>query len=156
MVPEAEPAVGAYRLAHDSAAVLGAPAHITVLFPFLAPEAIDETAIGELVARHPRFTFRLDSLEQFDAGAVWLRPEPSAPFRALTSAVWARWPDHPPYEGAHRDVIPHLTISNQHIEVEIALPIESLAHEVLLIEEDELRQWGARARFPLGPQDDVA
>jgi 2'-5' RNA ligase len=149
-VPEAEEAVGAYRLAHDSSAALGVPAHITVLFPFVASEAVDEAAIGEVVGQVPAFAFRLDALERFDDGVTWLRPEPSEPFRALTRAVWKRWPDHPPYEGAHDDVVPHLTVSDEHIEVSIELPIDAHADHVVLIEEDDRGYWRERARFPLG------
>jgi 2'-5' RNA ligase len=149
-VPEAEEAVGAYRLAHDSSAALGVPAHITVLFPFVAPEAVDEVTIAEVVAQIPAFAFRLDSVERFDDGVTWLRPEPSEPFTALTRAVWKRWPDHPPYEGEHDDVIPHLTVSDEHIEVSIELPIDARATQVVLIEEDDRGSWRERARFPLG------
>jgi len=149
-VAEAEEAVGAYRLAHDSSAALGVPPHITILFPFIAPEAVDEAAIGEVVAQIPAFAFRLDAVERFDDGAVWLHPEPSEPFRELTRAVWKRWPDYPPYEGAHDDVIPHLTVSSEPIAVSIELPIRARADEAVLIEEDERGYWRERARFPLG------
>ena len=43
-------------------------------------------------------------------GLVWLEPEPAEPFAALTAAVAARWPDHPPYGGVFDTVIPHLTV----------------------------------------------
>jgi hypothetical protein len=148
-VPEAEEAVRGYRLAYDSSAPLGVPAHITVLFPFVAAEAIDEAAIADVVAQIPAFTFRLDAVERWDDGVVWLHPEPSEPFRALTHAVWERWPDHPPYEGVHADVIPHLTVSNEHIDVSIELPIDAHADHVVLIEEDDRGYWRERARFPL-------
>ena len=36
-VPEAEPFVQRHRFRHDSVALRGVPAHITVLFPFVAP-----------------------------------------------------------------------------------------------------------------------
>jgi hypothetical protein len=149
-VPEAEQAVGAYRLAHDPSAALGAPAHITVLVPFVAREAVDEIAVGEVVAQVPAFAFCLDAVEEFDNGLVWLHPEPSEPFKALTRAVWARWPDHPPYEGAHDDVIPHLTVSTERIEVSVELPIHARADRVVLIEQDDRGYWRERASFPLG------
>ena len=43
-VPEAEAAVGQLRARYDRAAGLGAPPHITLLYPFLAPEAAAERA----------------------------------------------------------------------------------------------------------------
>jgi hypothetical protein len=149
-VPEAEQAVGAYRLAHDWSAGVGVPAHLTVLFPFVRPEAVDEAAIGSVVAQVPAFAFALAAVERFADGTVWLRPDPSAPFTALTRAVWERWPEHPPYEGAHDEVIPHLTVSEEPIDVAIDLPIQARATHVTLIEEDEGGRWHERARFPLG------
>jgi hypothetical protein len=149
-VPEAERAVGAYRLEHDWSAGVGVPAHITVLFPFSSPDAVEEAAIAEVVAQVPAFVFALTAVERFDDGTVWLRPEPSAPFAALTRAVWERWPEHPPYEGVHEEVIPHLTVSEAPIDVAIDLPIHAHARDVALIEEDDRGHWHERARFPLG------
>ena len=42
---------------------------------------------------------------------VYLAPEPDAPFRRLTAALASAFPDYPPYEGAHEEVIPHLTVA---------------------------------------------
>jgi hypothetical protein len=149
-VPEAEHAVGALRLAHDGSAALGVPAHITVLVPFAPPGEVDEEALGELFARFPAFDFALERLERFDTGLVWLAPRPSLPFADLTDAVWQRWPDYPPYEGAHDEVIPHLTVSKQPIEVQIELPIACRAHEIVLLEEqEEDGRWITRRVFPL-------
>lgn len=150
-VPEAEPAVGALRLAHDWSAPLGVPAHVTILFPFADGGAIDERAIAELVASFAAFAFALDRVERFEGGPVWLHPEPSAPFAALTEAVWRRFPDYPPYEGAHDVVIPHLTMSEEPIDVEISLPIRATASAVTLIEEAADGRWSVRRVFPLSP-----
>jgi hypothetical protein len=150
-VPEAEPLVGELRLAHDPSAAHGVPAHITVLFPFLASELIDEPAVAELVKRFPAFDFTLERVEQFENGVVWLLPQPSLRFADLTAAVWQRWPEAPPYEGAFDDVVPHLTVSETPLELDLALPVAARAHEVVLIEEDEASgRWATCSRFPLG------
>ncbi len=150
-VPEAEPAVGPIRLANDWSAARGVPAHITVLFPFLPGEEVDETALHDLFARFPAFDFALDRVERFETGLVWLHPEPSWRFADLTAAVSQRWPEAPPYEGAFDEVIPHLTVSETPLDLQVALPIAARAQEVVLIEEDEATgQWSTRARFPLG------
>lgn len=39
-VPEAEACVGELRARHDPSCALGVQAHITVLYPFMAPSAI--------------------------------------------------------------------------------------------------------------------
>src|SRR5262245_51359310 len=67
-VPEAEPYVGALRLAHDPSAALGAPAHITILFPFVSPQSVDEAAIDELVGTHTAFDFQLTGVDVFPEG----------------------------------------------------------------------------------------
>jgi hypothetical protein len=148
-IPEAETAVGALRLAHDWSAPLGVPAHVTVLFPFADGADVDESAVADLVAAFAPFEFELDRVERFDDGPVWLHPEPSAPFTALIDAVWRRFPDYPPYEGAHDVVIPHLTVSDVPVEVDIELPIRAAASEVTLIEEGADGRWSVRRRFQL-------
>jgi 2'-5' RNA ligase len=153
-VPEAEPHVAELRLAHDPAAALGVPAHITILFPFAPPGSVDEDAIAGLVASHSAFVFELGSVEYFDEDVTYLAPVPASPFSAITRAVAARWPDYPPYEGVHDEVIPHLTVGNARLELEPPLPISCQASGVLLIEEDEPGgQWRLRRRFPLGRPD---
>jgi hypothetical protein len=127
------------------------PAHITILFPFLPPDEVDEGALREVFARFRAFDFVLDRVERFDDGHVWLRPAPAWRFADLTAAVWQRWPGCPPYEGAFDEVIPHLTLSETPLELDIPLPISCRAREILLIEEDESSGlWSARSQFPLG------
>jgi 2'-5' RNA ligase len=149
-VPEAEPHVAELRLAHDWSAARGVPAHVTVLFPFLDTEELDEGAVANLIAEFPAFDFELDRVEQFPDGTTWLRPAPSRPFVDLTAAVWQRWPERPPYEGAFDEVIPHLTIGDTPLEVQLPLPIAARAREVMLIEEDEPSgRWATRLHLPL-------
>jgi 2'-5' RNA ligase len=150
-VPEAEPAVRSLRLEHDSSAALGVPAHITILFPFVAPDEVDDTALEALFARFRPFTFALDRVERFDDGVTWLHPEPSLAFVDLTAAVAERWPEHPPYEGAFDEPIPHLTVSETPIDVNVQLPIAARAGEVTLIEEEEATgRWTKRRAYTLG------
>jgi hypothetical protein len=154
-VPEAEPAVGALRLAHDPAAAKGVPAHITILFPFAPPEAVDEPGLADLIGRFRAFDFVLDRVERFEdgEGPVWLHPQPSAPFVDLTAAVQQRWPAYPAYEGAFDEPVPHLTVSMQPIDVGVALPIACRARAVVLIEEsEEDGRWSERRVFPLADQ----
>jgi hypothetical protein len=149
-IPEAEPQVGELRLAHDSSAARGVPAHVTILFPFLDTADLDEAAIADLIAEFPAFDFVLDRVERFADGVTWLHPAPSLPFVDLTAAVWQRWPERPPYEGAFDEVIPHMTISETPIDVQLELPIVARAREVMLIEEDEPSgRWVARLHLPL-------
>ncbi|HEY8703943.1 MAG TPA: 2'-5' RNA ligase family protein [Gaiellaceae bacterium] len=150
-VPEAEPYVAELRLAHDSSAPLGVPAHITILFPFAPSDELDEDTIADLLAEHPAFDFELASLEHFDDDVTYLAPVPSEPFAALTRAVAERWPTYPPYAGMFETVIPHLTVGETMLELDAPLPIACRAREVVLIEQDEPGgRWRPRRRFPLG------
>jgi 2'-5' RNA ligase len=151
-VPEAEPLVGALRLAHDPSAALGAPAHITILFPFAPPESVDEEAVGALIGAHKAFDYLLTGMAVFADGATYLTPVPAEAFSELTDAVRKRWPEYPPYEGAIETVIPHLTVSTfAPVAVDAPFPIPARADHVTLIEEDERGRWAERRRFALGP-----
>lgn len=115
-VPDAEPVVGRHRARLDPAASWGVPAHVTVLYPFLPPAAVDDAVLrtlGSLFGAFPSFAARLTRVEWFDADVVWLAPEPGEPFRRLTAAVSDRFPSVPPYGGAFPDVVPHLTVGDR-------------------------------------------
>jgi hypothetical protein len=149
-VPEAEAQVAVVRLAHDSSAALGVPAHVTILFPFFDADAVDEGAVADLISMFPAFDFELDRVERFPDGQTWLRPNPWEPFADMTAAVWQRWPEHPPYEGVHDVVIPHLTVSESPVDVSFDLPIAARAREVMLIEQEEAGgRWATRLHLPL-------
>jgi 2'-5' RNA ligase len=112
LVPAAEPAVGALRDELDPSARQGVPAHVTVLFPFVPAQSIDDTTVATLrraVRDVPPFSFRLDTVGWFGDDVVWLGPDPVAPFAELTKRTCRAFPDHPPYEGEHEPV-PHLTV----------------------------------------------
>jgi hypothetical protein len=162
-VPEAEPLVGRLRAECDPAAGWGVGAHVTVLFPFVPPAALDPAALDGLaaaVASVPRFAGELTAARWFGEQVLWLAPEPSAAFRALTAAVWARFPHCPPYEGRHSDVIPHLTVGDgapldrlRAAEAEIApgLPVRFTVRRATLIRGREAPgSWRTVAELPLG------
>jgi 2'-5' RNA ligase len=112
-VPQAEPLVSSWRLGYDPVAANGVPAHITVLFPFVAPDGIDDAvlrAVADVAASVEPFEFELTAVDEFP-GVVWLRPAPEDRFRDLTARLWAAFPDHPPYEGRHADSQPHVTVA---------------------------------------------
>jgi 2'-5' RNA ligase len=113
-VPEAEPFVARLRERFDPVARLGVPAHVTVLFPFLAPERVSATILEQaraILSSARTFEFRLVRVERFPA-ALYLAPEPAAPFVALTERLARQFPECPPYGGAFDSVIPHLTVAH--------------------------------------------
>ena len=163
-VPMADPLVGGFRNDLDVAASWGVPAHVTVLYPFVEPAQLNEqvmaalaTAVGSLRA----FDYRLDRTAWFDEDVLWLAPEPAQPFREFTTAVWRAFPEHPPYEGAHGDSVPHLTVAERRrgtpTEMRAAervvrqgLPLAARAERILLIAGTRaLDSWRIVHEFPL-------
>ncbi len=112
-VPEAELAVGRHRHRLDRAATWGVPAHVTILFPFVAPSAITSatiTALADAVGSVTAFDCEFPATAWFGQEVVWLAPQPAEPFRALTRAVSAAFPEYPSYGGGYDDIVPHLTV----------------------------------------------
>jgi 2'-5' RNA ligase superfamily len=67
-VPQADDAVGRFRMSLDRAAAWGVPAHVTVLYPFLPPVRINDevvAAVGEIVRATPRFGATLTHVDWF-------------------------------------------------------------------------------------------
>src|SRR4051794_1837373 len=115
-VPAAEAVVSEHRERLDRAAAWGVPAHVTVLYPFLRPEALDGTALAALsaaVATVQAFDCTFTSTAWFSPDVLWLAPDPSQPLRQLTLAVWGAFPDHPPYGGVYDGIEPHLTVAER-------------------------------------------
>ncbi|MEX1208337.1 MAG: 2'-5' RNA ligase family protein [Acidimicrobiia bacterium] len=99
-----------------------------------------EATVRRVLAPFPAFACHLAEVRWFGDEVAYLAPEPDAVFRRLLAAMWSAFPDHPPYEGAHEDPTPHVTIGHQGPgldeavrSVEKRLPIESLADRVELI-----------------------
>ena len=156
------PGLARLRSRWDRAAGLGVPPHVTVLFPFLSPSALDPGVRRELAAIASSvapFEVRFARVGRFP-NVVYLAPEPADPFVALTEAVSSRFPEHPPYEGAFDVVIPHLTITEADVGAaplaEItalaggSLPFVRRATALETIVEGPDGRWRSRWRIPLG------
>jgi len=164
-VPEAEPVVGGLRDRLDRAALWGVPAHVTVLFPFAAPDAITGAVIemaAAAVASVRAFECEFARVCWFGEDVVWLAPEPAEPFRALTNIVYAAFPQFPPFGGVYADVVPHLTVGDRpgggsaalraaEAEVTPALPVRTqVRHAWLMTGTQALASWRVVAELPLG------
>jgi hypothetical protein len=162
-VAEAEPLVAGFRAAFDRSAALGAPAHVTLLYPFLDPDAVADEELRELeafFARRAAFEFELAGVCGFP-GVLYLVPDPLPPFDALTRALAAHYPACPPYGGAVADPIPHLTVAQSppapsldevaatfQVRADAVLPISCRAVTVTLLVKRGGR-WSRGPRFPL-------
>jgi len=166
LVPEAESLVGSFRTRYDRSAASGVPAHVTALYPFLAPERLTAQELASLrafLADLPGFTVTFSKFGRFSE-VLYLAPEPAAPLRRLTEALLVRYPQLQPYGGAFDEIIPHLTVAHldgpldlDAVEAEIAapagrlLPIRTAVRAVSLLAEDDGR-WVLREQFPLAAE----
>ena len=144
----------------DLGASLGARPHVTILYPFLPESMLTAQVRTDLaaIARNVQpFDVHFGVVRSFD-GVLWIEPEPAAPFRLLTAAVVAHWPDWPPYGGIFDDVIPHLTVAesatavrrNVGAAIAAALPFTRRASTLEVWRQDEARRWRPHWRLPLG------
>ncbi|QEV55911.1 2'-5' RNA ligase family protein [Streptomyces platensis] len=158
-VPEAEPAVRAWRERFDPSARAGVPAHVTVLFPFLSESRMAPhvcLALAGLLGKHGAFDLRFERCGRFP-GVLYLAPEPDAQLRRLTEVIADRWPEAPPYGGKFTGIVPHLTIADgqddavlDEVEAELLgqLPFTSRVSSVVLMVHDGAK-WRERASFAL-------
>ena len=165
--PEAENLVGPWRLRHDPLALRGVPCHITVLYPFVAPDELDDPVlerVRRVLAEIRPFDFSLTGLGEFP-GVLWLQPEPNDGFRQLTAAMMTAFPEHPPYAGRFPHTQPHLTVAKVdagdaqlHLRAQLdtdlgaRLPIACRASQVTVWASDDSGYWARRAVLPFGAE----
>jgi 2'-5' RNA ligase len=159
-VPEAEPVVGHLRLQHTSDAPRGMPPHVTLLFPFVPAGQVAEAEhlLAPFVLGHAAFDATFARTARF-ATVLYVEPQPAEPFCMLTQAIAATWPEHPPYQGEHETVIPHLTVATSDdgalldalaAEVAPGLPLRTRVDAVSVFAEDGQGRWREHNRLPLG------
>ena len=126
-VPEADPFVGLWRRQYTVDGAEGVPAHITLLYPFTDTSLYTarrgheiENVLGDFAPI--RFSLSSTAYFQGRPNVLYLAPDPPAPFAAMSEALFARFPEHPPYGGVHDEVIPHLTVA-EHDDLDLLLGI---------------------------------
>ncbi|MEX1006979.1 MAG: 2'-5' RNA ligase family protein [Acidimicrobiia bacterium] len=164
-VPAAEALISEHRARLDPSALRGVPPHVTVLYPFMAPDEIDDDVV-ECLARGfaacPRFQFELADVRWFGDTVAYLAPEPAGPFRDLTRNAVELFPAFPPYQGAYADLTPHVTIG-QDAPIDVlraavdavatALPIHTSATALtLMVGGTEPASWRVHTQFPFGSE----
>jgi 2'-5' RNA ligase len=140
------------------------PLCITLLYPFVPRESLTEAHLETLrdffAARRP-FAFDLTRLAEFPGLVVYAVPEPDDELRATMRALWALFPDCPPYGEPGGDPPPHATLARlvgpyprtfDEVAggVEGLLPARFVASEATLNAEYEPDRWRVRATFPFG------
>jgi 2'-5' RNA ligase len=162
-VPESERFISRYRERFDPSARRNVPAHVTILYPFMAPAEVDDQVLMQLASiadAVPGFAYRLTELRRFPV-ALYLAPQPDQGFAALTNAVHRAFPDYPPFDGKFAEVVPHVPVAHGdepllcEIEVELRIALASAGglmarcHEMALIENSSGR-WQEMRCFALG------
>jgi 2'-5' RNA ligase len=162
------PDLDAIRVREIASARAGAPAHVTLLFPFVPAAELTEThldGVAAVIASVPAFDVWLREVRRWDPGdgapegVIWLDPEPSAPFITLIDALGRAFPDYPPYGGFHDTIIPHLTLASDdrrqlravQTAAAAALPLRRRVSAAILIVEGGDGRWRTHRRFPMAP-----
>ncbi len=161
-IPAADAVTSPYWPAWNPPKAKGIPAHVSVLFPFLRHGALTDealTRIADAAATVAPFTVTFRRTGRFER-TVFLVPEPARPFAELTQQIVERFPDCPPYRGAHGNALnPHLTVLTcaddealqlAEAEVRRSLPLRTRVLELWLMVEDEHGSWRRHRSFPLG------
>jgi 2'-5' RNA ligase len=154
-------AIDRLRRAHDRAARLGVPAHVTILYPFVAVPDLSRDVrdrIGEIASELRAFEVTFESVARWP-GVIYLEPVPSSRFAALIERCAAAFPEHPPYAGSIDEVIPHLTVVESdaapfdaiEAAARAALPFRAAANAFDVLVEDDAGRWRRYWRLPFRP-----
>jgi 2'-5' RNA ligase len=111
IVARLPPELEALRRRSIADAALGMPAHITLLYPFAEPAAIDDSLLEEvavIVRRHPAMTLRLQDGRRWP-DTLYASVQPDEPLQALQGELAAAFPSLPLYGGGI-DFVPHVSI----------------------------------------------
>jgi 2'-5' RNA ligase len=162
VLDDAEPFDAVRREIAAGTVARGIPFHITLLSPFAPREELTDTLLAEtrtFFAGRVPFTFELTRIAAWPR-VVYAVPEPAAELRDCMQALFARYPQWPPYGGMHADVVPHATLAEEvkaaallaEIERRLRdeLPRRYTAEEATLLEEYAPGRWRERERFRFG------
>ena len=142
------------------------PLSLTLLYPFVPAPLLGEPDIAALrsffASRRP-FSFELARVAQWPGGgAVYGVPEPDDELRATMRALWALYPQYPPYGKPGGDPPPHASLTLDggddpdtllaRVEARLAplLPARFVIEEATLQEEFEPDRLRIRETFRLG------
>jgi len=164
-VLEAEPSVDCWRRRYTQDGADGMPPHVTLLYPFVDDRVLvggHVCGIRRVLACFAPLDFELRGFAEFPstegAPVLYLEPDPTEPFLEMTAAIARVFPDYPPYEGVHEEVVPHLTVAadapdDYYAAAEHALPtflpIRDVVREAWLIGHTPEQPWHTLWRLPL-------
>jgi hypothetical protein len=107
------------------------PPHVTVLWPFLEPDAVDhavERDLDALFVGTAAFDVTFGAVGNFPDVAL-LSPEPATAFVRLTGLVCHEYSECAPFSGAYDDIVPHLAVALDPTEADRQAIARDLAAE---------------------------
>lgn len=155
-VPAADALLASMEARYPGTVRPGLPAHVSLLYPFLASVELDEQVIavlGESFLEQAPMPVTFATCYR-RGGFVALRPDPREGLVGLISATRRKWPHLVPYGGRYGEAEPHLTVamctSTERAamieqEAPAALPIPAVLREAWLMVFEE--RWTLRDRF---------
>jgi len=140
------------------------PFSLTLLYPWLPAADVAPTDAEQLrsfFAERPPLEFELTHVAEFPSLVAYAVPEPDDDLRATMRALWALYPQCPPYRRRGFDPPPHatlgryvgptpITFERARRRVEPLLPARCVVGEATLMEEYELDRMRVRDSFPFG------
>jgi hypothetical protein len=140
------------------------PLSLTLLYPWIPSESVTQADLDRLRAffrGRPPLRFDLVGLAEFPGLVVYAVPEPDDELRATMRALWALYPQRPPYGRPGSDPPPHATLGR--LEGDDAITLETAARRVqhllpvrcdvrraTLMAEHAPDRWHVQESFPLG------
>jgi len=141
------------------------PLSLTLLYPFAPPEEAEPhfPALTAFFGERPPLEFSLVRLAQFPGSGIYAVPEPDDELRGTMRALWALFPQYPPYGRPGTDPPPHASLGRHAADpdpdtlfaradarVGPLLPAPFVIHEATLMEMHEPDRWHVRTTFPFG------
>jgi 2'-5' RNA ligase superfamily len=138
------------------------PFSLTLLYPWIPAASVTERDLEQLrsfFAERPPLDFQLTHVSEFPGLVAYAVPEPDDELRATMRALWALYPQCPPYGRPGNDPPPHATLGRYEgptpitfeqakERVEPLLPVRCVVEEATLLDEYELDRLRVRTAFP--------
>jgi 2'-5' RNA ligase len=139
------------------------PLSITLLYPWAPVDSVDAhlDRLRAFFAARPQFEVELTHVAEFPGTVVYAVPEPEEELRAMMRALWAEFPEYPPYGAPGSDPPPHASLARLDTDpprtldgvaarVAPLLPARFIAREATLMEEYAPDRWQVRETLPFG------
>lgn len=140
------------------------PLSLTLLYPWIPAAEVTDADRADLrsffASRRP-FSFDLVRVAEFPNMVAYAVPEPDGELRSLMRALWALYPEYPPYGKPGSDPPPHatlgrligdhaITLEQARDRLEPILPVRCDISEVTLMEEEAVDRYRVRETLRLG------